>query len=273
MLCKDIIEVIERAYSPTYALEWDNVGLLAGRDNKEVKRIYIALDATDQVVNAAVSAGADMLVTHHPLIFGGLKRINNRDFIGRRLLTLIGNDISYYAMHTNYDVCGMAALSAEKMGFVHTEVLEVTCEESRDNAEKEEACTVDGAAMGIGKVAQLDREMSLQECCEAVKKAFSLPNVKVFGDLTQKVKRIAICPGSGKSVIGEALRKHADVLITGDIGHHEGIDSVAQGLAVIDAGHYGIEHIFIEDMRKYLGENLDGVEVLCAPIEHPFVVV
>ena len=92
-------------------------------------------------------------------------------------------------------------------------------------------------------------------------------------ELSEKVKRIAICPGSGKSVIQAALDKNADVLITGDIGHHEGIDAVAQGLAIIDGGHYGIEHIFIEDMRQYLEKHLSEVEIVAAPISHPFLIV
>lgn len=100
MLCKEIMEKIENVYPKDAALSWDNVGLLAGRDDKEVRKIYVALDATDEVVEDVICQKADMLVTHHPLIFGGMKQINNRDFIGRRLLQLLGNDISYYAMHT-----------------------------------------------------------------------------------------------------------------------------------------------------------------------------
>ena len=76
MLCKDIIKIIEQDYSPRYALSWDNVGLLAGRDDKEVANIYVALDATDEVVDEAILAGADMLVTHHPLIFSGMKQVS-----------------------------------------------------------------------------------------------------------------------------------------------------------------------------------------------------
>ena len=73
MLCKEIMEVIEQTYSRTYAMSWDNVGLLVGRDDKEVQKIYLAVDATDEVIDAAVSCHADMLVTHHPMIFGALK--------------------------------------------------------------------------------------------------------------------------------------------------------------------------------------------------------
>ena len=109
MLCREVTDIIEQRFPKEYALDWDNVGLLAGRDDKEVRCIYIALDASDEVIHAAARQGADMLVTHHPLIFSGMKRITNQDFIGRRILGLIRRDISYYAMHTNYDVLGMAA--------------------------------------------------------------------------------------------------------------------------------------------------------------------
>ena len=77
MLCKDVMYEIEKEYPLNYALSWDNVGLLVGRDDKEVKRIYIALDATDEVIDEAVRTGADMLITHHPMIFSPIKRIHN----------------------------------------------------------------------------------------------------------------------------------------------------------------------------------------------------
>lgn len=94
MICREVIDIIERRYPREYALGWDNVGLLAGRDDKEVRRIYIALDASDEVIHAAVEQEADMLITHHPLIFSGMKRITNEDFIGRRVLELIRSDVS-----------------------------------------------------------------------------------------------------------------------------------------------------------------------------------
>lgn len=259
MLCKEIMNIIENTYPKEYALEWDNVGLLAGRDDKEVMHIYVALDATDEVIAAAIESGADMLITHHPMIFAGMKRITNLDFIGARVVRLIQNDISYYAMHTNYDVLGMAELSGEILKLAHPEVLEVTSEGE--------------VPEGIGRVADLDTEISLEECCRQVKERFFLKTVKVFGDLNRPIKRIAISPGSGKSMIKAALEKKADVLITGDIDHHQGIDAVAQGLAIIDAGHYGIEYIFVEDVKAYLKKHLKEVTVEAAPIHHPFEVV
>lgn len=284
MLCSEVINVIERKYPGRYALGWDNTGLLAGRDDKQVTCIYIALDAEDETVREAVRCHADMLITHHPLIFGGLKRITNQDFIGRRILELIRHDISYYAMHTNYDVAGMGKLAAGMMGLKRQEVLEVTCEEAESAVSAKEDLPASGRAggdkeagirqEGIGRIGRLESPVTLRQCCEDVKRVFDLASVRVFGDLESKVERIAICPGSGKSVVQEAVRKRSDVLITGDIGHHEGIDAAAQGMAVIDAGHYGIEYIFIEDMRRYLAENLGGqesVKIVTAPVRHPFV--
>ena len=86
MLCRDVMNVIEKEYPLNYALSWDNVGLLVGRDDKEVKKIYIALDATDEVIDEAVKNGADMLITHHPMIFSPIKKIHNLDFVGGRIL-------------------------------------------------------------------------------------------------------------------------------------------------------------------------------------------
>ena len=254
MLCKDVMAAIEGSYARRYAMEWDNVGLLVGRDDKEIERIYLALDAIDEVIAEASKCG----VTHHPLIFGGMKQITNQDFIGRRVLELARGDICYYAMHTNYDVIRMAELAADLLELGRQEVLETTCEEA-------------GEVKGIGRAGYLEEPSDLESCCEKVKKTFSLDAVRVFGNLKMQVHKAAVCPGSGKSVIRDALNKGADVLITGDIGHHEGIDAVAQGMAVIDAGHYGIEHIFVEDMKQFLTEHLPGVEVITAPVRHPYV--
>ena len=258
MLCRDIMKVIEATYPKHAALEWDNVGLLVGRTEKEVKKIYVALDATDEVIEQAVAVNADMLITHHPLLFSPLKKITDEHFIGGRVVKLLQHDISYYAMHTNYDVCGMADISAAILGLDGAETLEVTDKESME---------------GIGKVGDFSGPMSLQSCGEFIKEKFQLDSVKVFGDLLYTVQRVAICPGSGKGMTELALEKNADVLVTGDIGHHEGIDAVAQGLAIIDAGHYGLEHIFIEDMANYLRKNIEGIVVETHEITHPFQVI
>lgn len=260
MQCKEIMQVIEAAYPRSAALDFDNVGLLAGRAGKEVNRVYLALDATDAVIDRAIEAGADMLITHHPLIFSPMKRVTDEDFIGRRVLKLIQSDIAYYAMHTNYDVLGMATLSEKILGIKNSQVLDVTmCE--------------DGNEEGIGRVGDLEKPMTLEECCVYVKHKLKLGSLKVFGDMNGTVSRLAVSPGSGKSAVAPAIAKGADVLVTGDIGHHDGLDAVEQGLAVIDAGHYGTEYIFIDDMKHFLEDKLPVLDVMTTPIVHPFQVI
>ena len=260
MQCKEIMQVIEAAYPRSAALDFDNVGLLAGRAGKEVNRVYLALDATDAVIDRAIEAGADMLITHHPLIFSPMKRVTDEDFIGRRVVKLIQSDIAYYAMHTNYDVLGMATLSEKILGIKNSQVLDVTmCE--------------DGNEEGIGRVGDLEKPMTLEECCVYVKHKLKLGSLKVFGDMNGTVSRLAVAPGSGKSAVAPAIAKGADVLVTGDIGHHDGLDAVEQGLAVIDAGHYGTEYIFIDDMKHFLEDKLPVLDVMTTPIVHPFQVI
>ena len=103
MKCSEIIKILETLSPRSMACDWDNPGLLAGRSGKEVKTIFLAVDATDSVIEQAEQAGADMILTHHPLIFKGIKQVSDQNFIGRRVLRMIQDDISYYAMHTNFD--------------------------------------------------------------------------------------------------------------------------------------------------------------------------
>lgn len=260
MECKKVIEILEKQSPKSYACDWDNVGLLVGREDKEIQKIYIALDATDEAIEEAIANGADMLLTHHPMIFKGMKRVTQEDFIGRRIIRLIQNDMVYYAMHTNFDVMGMADLAADYLGISDTRVLEITS-------------VSETGEEGIGRYGSLKKEMTVRECCEEVKQAFSLENVKVFGDLERKVKTAAILPGSGRSVISNALQAGVDVLITGDIDHHEGIDAVAQNMTVIDAGHYGVEHIFIPYMEQYLKREAKELEIAVQPLTFPFQII
>lgn len=252
MRCSEVIRQLEQLAPREYACEWDNPGLLAGRMGKEVKKALLALDATDEVVEQAVREKADLLLTHHPLIFKPLKKVNDQDFISRRILKLIQADISYYAMHTNFDIAPgcMADLAAGILGINSESPLEKTGES-------------EGIAVGIGKVGALAEPLTLSELGRLVKERFGLPFVTVYGlgQLDGLISRVAVSPGSGSSMIAHGLAVGAQVLVTGDIGHHEGIDAVANGMAVIDGGHYGLEHIFMEFMKQYLtkqfGKELD----------------
>lgn len=251
---------LNEKYPLTAAEDWDNVGLLVGDDRGEVAHVFLALDLTEEVLDEAIQAGADMIVTHHPMIFSGMKKINNHNFIGRKILKLIQKNMVYYAMHTNYDVLGMAQLSASYLNLQDTKVLSVTAEQ-------------DGEVQGFGRVGRLPEKMSLKAFAGYVKEALKLNDVKVYGDLSQEVECVAVCTGSGKSMIREAMRMGAQVYVTGDIDHHTGIDTVAEGLALVDAGHYGTEYIFMEAVKKELLQAFPELKVSCAEVKSPYTIL
>ena len=257
MKCNEVIACRERVAPRCFAEKWDNVGLLAGREDKEIKKILLALDPTSDVVEEAVNWKADLLITHHPLIFSGIKSVTTSDFIGKRVFNLIFQDICYYAMHTNFDVMGMADAVADQLELEKCQVLDVTYQ---DEISKE----------GIGRMGELSRTMSLEECAKYVKEKCRLSSVKVFGDPEKLIDVVALIPGSGKSYIDLAIKKGAQVVITGDIDHHNGLDAVERGLAVIDAGHYGLEKIFVAYMEEVLRRELPGVQIKKAAEKEPF---
>lgn len=265
MRCDELMKKLETQAPPCCACDWDNVGLLAGRHDKEIKRILISLDATDEAVDEAVSLKADLLLTHHPLIFKPLKRINDGDFISRRLLRMISHDVNYYAMHTNFDSAPgcMADAAAERLGLLDQEVLEPegVLETGEENI-----------TYGIGKVGRLPSQMTIKELGRLVKERFGLPFLTMYGEnaVKEPVTRVAIAPGSGRGSIAYAEKAGAQVLITGDIGHHEGIDAAANHLAILDGGHYGLEHIFIDYMADYLERECSGqFEIHKMAVEFP----
>lgn len=256
MKCKEIIKKIEEKYPVSFAEEWDNPGLLVGDPEKEVKKVFLALDVTDESLEKAVKTGADMIITHHPLIFSGIKKVTVDNFIGRRIIGLIENGISYYAMHTNFDVLGMADLSADYLELTDREILEVTY----DREERRE---------GLGRVGNLANSQTLKDFGRFVKEQFRLPFVKIYGEPDKIVKRAAICTGSGKSLMPSVLKSGADVYVTADMDYHSSIDAVAQGVCVIDAGHYGTEYIFMDYMEKELEQMVPEVKIEKMRVQHP----
>lgn len=260
MICSEIMALLEEISPKQYALEWDNVGLLVGRRDRDIKRLVVALDATDEVIDYAIEIKADMIVTHHPMIFGKIRKVNDEDFIGKRILRLMENGINCYAMHTNFDVKGgMAQLAAKYLHMTDEKILEVTYER-------------DGITEGIGRYADYE-ELSVRDWAERVKKVFGLSNVTVYGDANRRVTRVAISPGSGKSMIEEAGKKGVELLITGDIGHHEGIDATACGISIIDATHYGLEKIFIPYIADYLKEKAKETDVVIKETGVPQIIL
>ena len=258
MKLKQIMQMLEELCPASFAMSWDNVGLLVGRSDKEVHTIALALDATSEVIAQAKSYGADLLLTHHPLLFSGIKKITDSDYLGKRILDLIGSDLCCYAMHTNFDVLGMADAAADMLHLSDREVLEITYED-------------DISVEGIGRVGALLEPVKLSELAGKVAEVFEIEHVRYYGDPDQLMVTCAILPGSGKSEIDLAVKAGADVYITGDISHHDGIDAVEKGIAVIDAGHYGIEKIFIPYMKEYLEREVPEIRIVSCDAGAPFM--
>lgn len=258
MKLKEIMQMLEELCPASFAMSWDNVGLLVGRSDKDVHTIALALDATSEVIAQAKSLGADLLLTHHPLLFNGIKKVTDGDYLGKRILDLISSDLCCYAMHTNFDVLGMADAAADMLHLSDREVLEVTYED-------------DISVEGIGRVGTLLEPVKLSELAGKVAEVFEIEHVRYYGDPDQLMVTCAILPGSGKGEIDLAVKAGADVYITGDISHHDGIDAVEKGIAVIDAGHYGVEKIFIPYMKEYLEREVPEIRIISCDAGTPFM--
>ena len=284
MTIEELLGILDELAPRTEQLGWDNSGLLIGHRDREVRKIYLAVDATEEVIRHAREFGADVLLTHHPLIFTKLSRVSDEDFVGRRVLELAEAGIALIAMHTNFDIHGMREAIDTKLGLHATGMAGSagTCDALAGSAGACDASVGSAGACGvevlddedrIGSIAELRKAVRLDDYAKFVRDAFGLEGVRVFGDGTTSIRRVAVCGGSGKSEIETAIRKGADLLVTGDIDHHSGLDALEQGLCIIDAGHYGLEHVFMDYMRAYLKENAPGIASEMEPLKEAFRIV
>ena len=267
MTIGETVDFLNGKFPERAAEDFDNPGLIFGDRDWEVSSVLVALDATDEVVSHAVSIGADLIVTHHPMIFSSIKKVNSETFLGRKLLKLGEHKIACYATHTNYDIYRMGELCDGILGLKDSGVLDVTEEVRRDTDSEEPRL------LGLGTIGNLPEAMPLSGLAELVKEKFSIDAVRFFGEPDREVRKVALLPGSGKSCIDAALKKDADVMITGDIDHHTGIDTLQEGMALIDAGHYGIEHVFIKDVSELLRKEFPELSITEEAIKPPFITI
>ena len=224
MKVKDIIKVIED-FAPLSIQEgWDNSGLCIGSPEAEVNGILLALDCTPELVDEAIACGADMIVTHHPLIFSGLKKITPDDMVGEAVFKAIKAGISIYAAHTNADkvIAGVSGAMAAKLGLQNVEIL-----------------SEDGDGTGLGVVGELPQPMTAQQMLEVVKDRFALKTVKASKPLEGEIRKVALCGGSGGSLISAAKAAGAQLYISGDISYHNFF--TPEGFMLMDIGHYESE--------------------------------
>ena len=224
MKVKDIINIIEEFAPLGIQEKWDNSGLCIGSPEDEVTSVLMGLDCTPELVDEAVACGADMIVTHHPLIFSGLKKISPDDLIGAAVIKAIKAGISIYAAHTNADkvIAGVSGAMAAKLGLENVAILDE-----------------DGEGTGLGVVGDLPAPMTSQEAVEFVKERFGLKAMRTSKPVEGNISRIAMCGGSGGSLIGAAKAAGAQLYISGDISYHNFF--TPEGFMIMDIGHYESE--------------------------------
>ncbi|MBO7374874.1 MAG: Nif3-like dinuclear metal center hexameric protein [Lachnospiraceae bacterium] len=255
MILKDIYKCLDRIAPFEYKEDWDNSGLLIGDWNKDVSRIMVVLDVTNEVVAAAVQANVDLIISHHPLIFEPIKQLNTDDLTASKVLKLANNNIAYIAMHTNMDATGLGEVADEILGIKREEVLWVNINYNDPKI-----------GMGsIGKFVNENKEevnITLRDAVIRTKEGFQADVVKVYGDLDRVINKVAVCTGSGKSLVDTAIEKGCDLFITGDINYHTGLDAAERGLALIDISHYTTEIVFIDILSAFFAMNLPDLTVI-----------
>lgn len=249
MKCKDIAVAIEKLAPKNLAYEWDNVGLLCGDEEQEVERVLVTLDLDIGVVLEAKTRGARMIVGHHPIMYNPINKITEQTPEGQAIRELIRSGISYYAAHTNLDVAkgGLNDLLADKLGVKNTVMLEA----------------IDVPGEGIGRIGELEKEITLGEYAEMVKKALGAEAVRYCGDKDALIKKVAVNTGGGTSLIEAALEAKADIFVTGDYKYAQVRDCDSMGMKIIDVCHYDSEIIACEIFEKLIKEQFgDKIEVI-----------
>ena len=247
-----LFKMLEELAPAALALSWDNPGLICGRRDREIRKVLLALDASEPVVDRAIAEDCDLVLTHHPMIFKAIPKVNSDTALGRKLMKLIQKDICCYAMHTNFDAAPgcMADLVCEGLGMEKEGPLEPSVQENGLPS-----------TYGIGFVGSFEGKMSCREVAELLRERFDLKGLTYY-DTGRPIGRAAVCPGSGHGMLQLAAAHSVDALITGDMGHHDGLDALEAGISLIDAGHFGLEHIFVPFMKDYLQRNAPELEII-----------
>ena len=257
MQLQQLLARFEQLWPAESAEDWDSVGLVSGNSKQEINRILLAVDVTDEIVAEAKDLKADLILAHHPLLLKPVSSLSEATSKGALVSELIRSGISLYTAHTNADSqpAGTSAVLARKIGLLNTKVL--------DEAEP---------GIGIGIIGELPGEIQLGELAGVLNEVLpaTATGVRVAGEFTKSVKKVALCAGAGDSYLQLALDSGADVYITSDLRHHPAQEILQQakarglGFALIDISHWAAEYLWLEQAAAELGGL--GVEILISDI-------
>lgn len=226
------------------AEDYDNVGLLVGDKNKEIKKIMITLDVDEKVVEDAKNQGCDLIISHHPLIFSPLKKVVSDDSCARSIIALIKNDIALVSVHTNFDSAesGLCDVFLDKI------------------AKTTNRIPLEGNV--IGRIADLSAECELSEILKNIKTEFNISALRYVGDTKKTIRKIAVCNGGGADFVYSAKGQGADLYVSGDLKYHHARFAYENDMALVEVPHYNAEIIFADYLKDILKNSFKEVEVI-----------
>lgn len=251
----DAVSLLEQIAPPVLAEEWDNTGLLAGDPAGALRRVLTCLTLSPDVVAEAADAAVDLVVTHHPLPFRGVKSLSTDGIDGGSLWRLCRAGVAVYSPHTAYDSAagGINDQWAQQLGLTHVLPLE-----------RSPLCEAVG---GVGRIGDLPSG-DFAELVESVRRVVGPEApLRVVAPESNAARRVAIACGSGGSLLDLALAAGCDTLLTGELGFHECLRCRSLGVAVVLTGHYASERFAVETLAKRLAIGLPGVEVSPSSVE------
>lgn len=234
----------------TLAEDWDNVGLLCGRAEQEVSRVLVALDPFEGVCREAHERGAQLIVTHHPLIFVPPHSVTDRDSIGRCILYLARHEISAINAHTNLDCAagGVNDILAKLLGLSDIRVI------------GEKKLDAKGNECGLLRAGIIE-EMCLADFAARVKQTLGCPGLRIV-DAGRPVRRVAVGGGACGSELLDAVDALCDTFVTADLKYNQFWDAHDLGVNIIDAGHFETENPVCKAIAAYLREKFPALEML-----------
>jgi dinuclear metal center YbgI/SA1388 family protein len=267
MVCvKDILMWLDAGAPFRYAAGWDQCGLQIGDPDAMVERILVALDPSSETLREAVDRRCQCIVTHHPLIFRPITTVRFDKFPGNLIAYALKNGINLIAAHTNLDVAraGTNDRLVELLSLKDVVPLEV---DAAWNGEER--------YVGMGRIGHLNEAVSLQELAERTSMVLGGVGCRIVGDPEKQIQRLAVCTGSGGSLLEDVIAASCDAYVTGDIKYHEAKRALEAGLALLDVGHFASERLIVQPLVDYLTSEAQSrqlqVEVFAADEEEdPF---
>ena len=234
---------------PELAAEWDNVGLLVGDRAQRVERLMTCLTVTPQTAAEAIRERVDLVVTHHPLPFQPLKRLTAEEPSGRMLLDLIRAGVAIHSPHTAFDsaAAGINQQLAEGLGLTAIEPLE--------------AAPAAASGLGTGRCGHLPQANTLGQIAASLKQFLKIGGLHVVGDLAAPIECVGIACGSAGDLLGAAIRKNCQLLVTGETRLHTCYDAAARGVSLLLAGHYASERFGVESLATAISRQFPALMV------------